>query len=181
MSCRSRETPKWCELYGIDGKGSMGEVLVSFQLIEMKSIDQVIPIPDDITPSLRKAYIDVHVIGLRDLTNKGKSKSIKKPFLQLDIANQSKFGESFKLGKRWSRPRRWTFIPFRWITFTWRAMRRPISGKGMIGINGDLQTESSFRLTFLGLLIVMDNMGDSLRVIIIIYVQSHLIYSIKLI
>lgn len=75
----------------------MGEVLVSFQLIEMKNIEQIVPIPDDITPKLRKVHIDFHIIGLRDLTKGGKSKNISKPSLQFDVASQS-YGESFQIG-----------------------------------------------------------------------------------
>jgi hypothetical protein len=89
-------TPTWRELYGIDGKTSMGEVLCSFQLFEKKSAEQVVPLPDPILPALRKAYIDVHVIGLRELTRAG-SRNIKKPYLQFDVASQS-YGESFQFG-----------------------------------------------------------------------------------
>ena len=45
----------------------MGEVLVSFWLMQKRELDQPLTAPKDIHPHLRRAWIDVHVIGLRNL------------------------------------------------------------------------------------------------------------------
>jgi hypothetical protein len=88
------QVPEWCPLVGIDGKGNMGEVLCSFLLIELKKLDQNIPPPRPIEPPLRKAYLDIHLIGLRNLVKRGYS-NIRNPYLQLDLVSTG-YGDSIK-------------------------------------------------------------------------------------
>lgn len=40
-----RQAPVWLPLTGIDGKGNMGEVLVSFWLLQKRELDQPITAP----------------------------------------------------------------------------------------------------------------------------------------
>eukprot|EP00596_Hydrurales_sp_CCMP1899_P004949 CAMPEP_0119051930 /NCGR_PEP_ID=MMETSP1177-20130426/73383_1 /TAXON_ID=2985 /ORGANISM="Ochromonas sp, Strain CCMP1899" /LENGTH=1845 /DNA_ID=CAMNT_0007031303 /DNA_START=346 /DNA_END=5881 /DNA_ORIENTATION=+ len=88
--------PKWRKLAGIDGKGNMGEVLVSFWLHEKRDLEQALTAPKDIHPHLRRVWLDIHVIGLRDLKKPyGQLLNIRNPYLQFDVASQS-FGDSMK-------------------------------------------------------------------------------------
>lgn len=88
--------PEWRPLTGIDGKGSMGEVLISFQFIKKRDIDQPLGRPKKIEPALKKVWFDIHVIGLRKLEKiknaKLKAKDngtlqIRKPYITFDIAS----------------------------------------------------------------------------------------------
>lgn len=79
--------PQWLEFHGIDGKAKMGEVLVSFQLIQLRDIEQAIPAPKDINPSLRKVWLDIHVVGLRNLVKAGSG--IRRPFITFDAASHA--------------------------------------------------------------------------------------------
>eukprot|EP01035_Chromulina_nebulosa_P028442 gene28442-37546_t len=63
-------TPTWKELTGIDGNGKMGKILVSFQLFLKKEMKQALPSCRDITPVFKKVFLDIHVIGLRNLKYK---------------------------------------------------------------------------------------------------------------
>jgi len=51
----------------------------------------------DITPHLRRSWIDIHVVGLRNLLKAEGQKvtNVRKPFLQFDVASQS-YGDSAK-------------------------------------------------------------------------------------
>lgn len=59
--------PVWMDLTGLDGQGNMGQILVAFQLFEKKDVKQALPIPPSIRPTFRRAYLDIHTIGLRNL------------------------------------------------------------------------------------------------------------------
>lgn len=87
-------TPQWMPLSGIDGKGNMGEILVSFLLIKKKKVDQNVPPPRTIEPPMRMCWIDLHVIGLRNLMKKGIYK-IKQPYLYFDLVSNG-YGDSIK-------------------------------------------------------------------------------------
>ena len=88
--------PEWKELHGIDGKKKLGEILISFQLFEKKNLEQIIPKAEDITPNLRKSYIDIHLLGIRNLIKSSNyRKKINKPYLVFDIAGQN-YGEIFQ-------------------------------------------------------------------------------------
>jgi hypothetical protein len=76
--------PEWRSLRGIDGAAKMGEILVSFQLIPKKDIDQPLVAPKEITPSLKKVWLDIHVIGARSLVG-----SKRRPFLKFDLVSHS--------------------------------------------------------------------------------------------
>lgn len=81
-------TPKWMKLRGIDGKGNMGEILASFMLLRKETLDKRVTPSREITPSLRKCYIDIHVVGLRNLTRLG-SASLRMPFLEFDVVSHA--------------------------------------------------------------------------------------------
>ena len=51
---------------------------------------QVLPACRDITPLFKKVFLDIHVIGLRNLKNK--RNKIRKSFLQFDVCAHS-YGE----------------------------------------------------------------------------------------
>ena len=53
---------------------------------------QVLPSCRDITPIFKKVFLDIHVIGLRNL--KYRRNKIRKPFLQFDVCAHS-YGEKF--------------------------------------------------------------------------------------
>ena len=76
--------PEWRELKGIDGAAKMGEILVSFQLLPKKSIEQPLVAPKDITPSFKKVWLDIHVVGARSLVG-----SKRRPFLKFDLVSHS--------------------------------------------------------------------------------------------
>lgn len=70
--------PKWMDLYGIDGQKAIGQVLIAFQLFKKKDLKQQLPVPPSIVPTMKRAYLDVHTIGIRDLLVNAKGKSIVK-------------------------------------------------------------------------------------------------------
>lgn len=67
----------------------MGEVLISFWLLQTRAIDTALTAPKDINPHLRRAWIDVHIVGLRNLLG------ARRPYLQFDVASQS-YGDTMK-------------------------------------------------------------------------------------
>lgn len=81
-------TPKWMQLKGIDGKGNMGEILASFQLFRKETLDKRLTVSREIIPSLRKCYLDLHIVGLRNLTKMGYS-NLRYPFLELDLVSHA--------------------------------------------------------------------------------------------
>jgi hypothetical protein len=86
--------PEWRELKGIDGKGKMGEVLVAFHLIQKKDMSQIISSAKDINPPLKKVYLDIHTIGIRNLI-KSSMLGIRNPFIVYDVASHS-YGASIQ-------------------------------------------------------------------------------------
>ena len=88
------QEPQWMPLVGVDGRGDMGELLVSFLLIQKKSLDQNIPPPREISPNLRKAWLDIHLVGLRNLIKKGYG-SIRNPYIQFNLVSTG-YGDSVK-------------------------------------------------------------------------------------
>jgi hypothetical protein len=83
--------PCWYPLVGIDGKREMGEVLLSFWMFEKRLLSQPLTPPKEIQPHMRRVWLDIHILGIRNLKKIGMS-SIRKPFLQFDLASQT-FGD----------------------------------------------------------------------------------------
>ena len=74
----------------------MGELLVSFILLEKRDPNHNIPPPRKIEPATRKAFLDIHAIGLRGLVKKnGFSRSIRSPYLYFDLYSAG-YGDSAK-------------------------------------------------------------------------------------
>ena len=59
-----------------------------------KSLDQNIPPPREISPNLRKAWLDIHLVGLRNLIKKGYG-SIRNPYIQFNLVSTG-YGDSVK-------------------------------------------------------------------------------------
>lgn len=66
--------------------GMFGEVLLSFQNIKILDVNAIIEVPRPFAPSCRRAYLDIYVLGLRDLRRLGKFASIQNPFLRFDVS-----------------------------------------------------------------------------------------------
>lgn len=77
-------TPVWQQLTAVDGTGSMGEILVSMQLIMKSDMNQILERPRSIIPIFRHCWLDIYLIGVRALYKKGLS-SVQNPFLRFDV------------------------------------------------------------------------------------------------
>lgn len=76
--------PEWLHLRGMDGKlHDMGEILISYQVIPRNEI-KTIPKSPDISPMTRRAWLDCHIVGLRNLKKIG-TFPIYRPYLTLSI------------------------------------------------------------------------------------------------
>lgn len=58
-------------------------MLVSFQLFLKPTKRTVLPLPERLTPTTRRVFLDIHVIGIRNLLGLS---PIAKPYLQFDCA-----------------------------------------------------------------------------------------------
>lgn len=86
LQLTSTPSPKWSAMQGLDGGQSLGEILFAAQFIEKKDAEQMLPPPRPFAPSLRKAWIDFHVIGCRELFPLKPSIPLRKPRLSFDLS-----------------------------------------------------------------------------------------------
>ena len=59
--------PQWYDFYGIDNQRKLGRILLAFQLFLRNDEKQYLSPSTDITPRMRRAYLDIHTIGIRNL------------------------------------------------------------------------------------------------------------------
>ena len=88
---RGPPTPQWLPLKGVDGNGNMGEILASFQLFRKDALDKRLTPPREIVPSVRKCYLDIHVVGLRNLVKMGgrMTGNIRYPYIEMDLCSHA--------------------------------------------------------------------------------------------
>jgi hypothetical protein len=84
VNSTSMGVPHWHTLKGIDGQKELGEVLIGFQLFKLKDVTKSLAIPRSIVPPLKRAFLDIILVGLRDLMKMGRT-AIRKPYITVDV------------------------------------------------------------------------------------------------
>ena len=74
----------WYDLYGIDGNGKFGQILLGYQLVNKTEEMKNIPSPPSIVPQCRNAWIDCHLVGIRNLLKIG-TFPIHRPYIKLNV------------------------------------------------------------------------------------------------
>ena len=91
-------TIKWIKLEDVHGNITEGGLLVSIQLIEKRDISDRLDPPEDLTPAMRLAYLEVTALGLRDM-QRYEGKPVAEPELRFDIPNMED-GIVFMTGRK---------------------------------------------------------------------------------
>ena len=89
---RGAPTPQWMPLKGVDGQGNMGEILASFQLYQKETLAKLLTPPREIVPNTRKCYLDIHVVGLRNLIKLKPgllTSNVRYPYLEMDLCSHA--------------------------------------------------------------------------------------------
>ncbi len=84
-----RPTPTWMQLTDIAGTPIAGQLLVSFQLVTKRDLNEKFNKPPDIRPTCRGAYIEVITLGVRNVKpflQKGAlANNIREPFVKMVV------------------------------------------------------------------------------------------------
>lgn len=77
-------TPRWFPLSDANGRPGSGEILVSFQYFKKADPSADVEPPPEIAPRMRTAWIEITLIGLRDLKKYGFN-AIRDPYVRFHV------------------------------------------------------------------------------------------------
>ncbi|KAF0685790.1 Aste57867_22398 [Aphanomyces stellatus] len=95
---RAPPTPKWCGIMQQEEGDTEGAVLASVTVIKLDRPDRVLPEPESIVPAVRKAYLEIIVLGLRDM-RPYQFLPIQLPFIEFTLGGREHASQEMKTEK----------------------------------------------------------------------------------
>ncbi|ETV80250.1 hypothetical protein H257_06591 [Aphanomyces astaci] len=90
--------PKWCGIMQQEEGDTEGAVLASVVVVKMDQPDMELPPPESIVPAVRKAYVEIIVLGLRDM-RPYQFLPIQLPFIEFTLGGREHASQEMKTEK----------------------------------------------------------------------------------
>jgi len=87
--------PTWRKLTDINGDPGSGELLVSAALIKKRDVGEKFNKPEDITPQMRPAWVEVTCLGVRQLKTY-RLRTPREPYVRVDVPAPNDGGSYFR-------------------------------------------------------------------------------------
>lgn len=88
-------TPEWLALSDINGDPIAGEILMSAALIRKRDPSEKFNRPEDITPQMRQAWVEVLCVGVRQLKTY-RLRTPQEPYVRVDVPAPNDAGDFFQ-------------------------------------------------------------------------------------
>mmetsp|Transcript_9637 Transcript_9637/g.30891 ORF Transcript_9637/g.30891 Transcript_9637/m.30891 type:complete len:1963 (-) Transcript_9637:92-5980(-) len=87
-------TPTWLQLSDINGEPVTGELLMAAALVRKRDASEKFNRPEDITPAMRRAWVEVLCVGVRQLKTY-RLRTPQEPFVRVDVPAPRDGGDFF--------------------------------------------------------------------------------------